>query len=203
MDHPSAALADLIAKQEIREVVLRYCRGIDRLDMDLVRGVYHPGGIDHHTGFDGPVEDFVRWVEPLLGQLSGTRHEVHNHLSEVAGDFAVVETYATARHWTVPSADGAPGADGVPGFRAAAQANFSTGVRYVDHMERRDGRWGIVERFAIREWHRVDAEPAPAGAGRAGAGGAGAGGGQGKPGPTGSRGDADPVYALRRKLLGG
>lgn len=174
-------ITELIAKQEIREVVLRYCRGIDRLDMELVRSAYHPGGIDHHTGFDGPVEEYVPWVGPLLGTLGGTRHEIHNHFSEVAGDYAVVETYATARHWTAPSTDGSPGA------RPAERANFSTGVRYVDHMERRDGRWGIVERYAIREWHRVDAEPTTA---------------QGKPGPKGSRDSDDPVFALRRKLLG-
>lgn len=172
------ALADLIAKQEIHEVVLRYCRGIDRLDMDLVRGAYHPGGIDHHTGFDGPVEDYVAWVAPLLGRLGGTRHEVHNHLAEVSGDSAVAETYATARHWAVP--DAALG-------RTAEGADFTTGVRYVDQMERRHGRWGIVERFAIREWHRVDAPQTAA---------------KGKPGPAGSRGAEDPVYVLRRSVLG-
>lgn len=164
------ALAGLIAKQEIREVVLRYCRGIDRLDMGLVRQAYHPGGIDHHTGFDGPVEEFADWVEPLLRTLGGTRHEVHNHLAEVDGDRAVAETYATARHWG-----------------AAEGANFTTGVRYVDHMERRGGRWGIVERFAIREWHRAEDPPGAA---------------RGKPGPQGSRDREDAVFALRRSVLG-
>ncbi|WP_221890845.1 nuclear transport factor 2 family protein [Microbispora sp. KK1-11] len=33
-------------QQEIHEVVLRYCRGVDRLDMDLVRSAYHPDAID-------------------------------------------------------------------------------------------------------------------------------------------------------------
>ncbi|WP_024795418.1 nuclear transport factor 2 family protein [Tomitella biformata] len=171
------ALSGLLAKQEIGEVVLRYCRGVDRLDMDLVRGAYHPGGIDHHTGFDGPVEDFVAWVEPLLRTLGGTRHEVHNHLAEVVGDTAVAETYVTARHWTMPDAQLGRGAE---------RANFTTGVRYVDHLERRGGRWGIVERFAIREWHRVDAAPTA---------------GQGLPGPSGTRDRDDAVYALRRRLF--
>ncbi|MER2157629.1 nuclear transport factor 2 family protein, partial [Rhodococcus sp. (in: high G+C Gram-positive bacteria)] len=39
------ALQDLIDKQAIREVVLTYCRGIDRLDFDLVRSAYHPDAI--------------------------------------------------------------------------------------------------------------------------------------------------------------
>lgn len=173
-----AAHAEIIAKQEIREVVLRYCRGIDRLDMDLVRGAYHPGGIDHHTGFEGTVEEFVVWVEPLLRTLSGTRHEMHNHLTEVSGDRAVAETYATARHWTMPDAQLG---------RRAERANFTTGVRYVDHMERRAGRWGIVERFAIREWHRADAPPTVA---------------DGPSGPAGTRDREDAVYALRRRVLG-
>ena len=44
--------------------MLRYCQGIDRLDMELVRSAYHPDGVDHHTGFDGTVDEYVAWVGP-------------------------------------------------------------------------------------------------------------------------------------------
>ena len=31
-------------------------------------------------------------------------------------------------------------------------------VASVDHLEKRDGRWGIVERWAVREWIRQEGE---------------------------------------------
>ncbi|MCW3843595.1 nuclear transport factor 2 family protein, partial [Micromonospora yasonensis] len=97
--------AELADRQHIHEVVLRYCRGIDRLDLDLVRSAYHPDGVDHHTGFDGPVDEFLAWVEPLLRRLTGTTHIVGNHLVELHGDRAVAETYGTAVHWGEPADD--------------------------------------------------------------------------------------------------
>jgi hypothetical protein len=36
------------------------------------------------------------------------------------------------------------------------QVNFTSGFRYVDLLECRDGRWGIVERHAVREWTHSD-----------------------------------------------
>jgi hypothetical protein len=131
-------------RDEIHEVVLRYCRGIDRLDMELVRSAYHRDGIDHHTGFDGSVDEFVVWVEAGLRRLEGTMHLVANHLAEIVGEHAVAETYGQAVHWSQHEA-----------------GNFTTGFRYVDAMERRGGRWAITERWAVREWIRADT-PLPA-----------------------------------------
>jgi hypothetical protein len=130
-------------RRQIHEAVLRYCRGIDRLDMDLVRSAYHPGGIDHHTGFSGPIEQFIEWVSGALRQFDGTMHLIGNHFVEGSDESAVSETYGTAVHW------GSPGDD--------ARRNFTSGFRYVDHFEKRDGRWAIVERWAVREWTRSDA----------------------------------------------
>lgn len=162
----------LVDKQAIREVVMRYCRGIDRLDFDLVRSAYHADGVDHHTDFDGTADEFIAWVAPLLQHLDGTTHTVGNHLAEVRGDVAVSETYCIAAHWASPASD--------------PRRNFTTGLRYVDHMARREGRWAIVERFAIREWTRSDAqvriEPEPTG-------------------PRGRRDSTDPVFELTRRLL--
>ena len=97
------ALDELLDKQAIYEVVMRYCRGIDRLDFDLVRGAYHPDGIDHHTGFDGGVEEYIAWVRPKLELLGGTMHHVGNHLVELYDDCAISESYSTNVHWGHPN----------------------------------------------------------------------------------------------------
>ncbi|GAB2635521.1 nuclear transport factor 2 family protein [Prescottella soli] len=144
MDDTSNAIADLFDKQAIYEVVLRYCRGIDRLDYDLIRSAYHPDGIDHHTGFDGPVDEYIQWLRCKIETFDGTMHFVGNHYVELFGDRAISETYSTATHW-----GGGPA--------GPAGLNFTSGARFVDLMERRDGMWAISERWAIREWTRSDA----------------------------------------------
>lgn len=143
MTNPMPHHAPADDRRAIEEVVLRYCRGIDRLDVPAILSAYHDDGIDHHTGYSGPAADFVAWAVPLLAQFGGTMHMIGNHLAEIKGDAAVVETYGSAIHWGDPPDD--------------PRRNFTTGFRYIDHMEKRLGRWAIVERWAVREWTRSDA----------------------------------------------
>lgn len=157
-------------REEIHHLVLSYCRAVDRLQYDDIRTVYSKGGIDHHTGFDGTADEFVAWLRTLLPRLDGTMHITGNHLSTVVGDRAVSETYGTAVHWGTPADDPA--------------RNFTSGFRYVDDLVREDGRWRIAERFALREWTRVDVgHRDPEGAG-----------------PRGSRDRTDPLYRLLDRL---
>lgn len=130
-------------REEIHDLVLAYCRAVDRLQYDDVRAVYARDGVDHHTGFDGTADEYVAWLRGLLPRLDGTQHLVANHLSEVRGDRAVAETYGTAVHWGTPSDEPA--------------LNFTSGFRYVDRLVREDGAWRIAERWAVREWTRSDA----------------------------------------------
>jgi hypothetical protein len=161
-------------RREIHDTVLRYCRAVDRLDFDGIRAVYAEDGVDHHTGFSGPADDYVAWLREVLPRLDGTMHVIGNHLAEMAGDEAVAETYGTAVHWGTPSSE--------------ARLNFTTGFRYVDHFVRTPAGWRIRERFAVREWTRSDAGRllAPEGAG-----------------PRGRRDGSDPLVVMRQAVLGG
>jgi SnoaL-like domain len=133
-----AELVELLDKQAVHEVVLRYCRGIDRMDSELVRGCYHPDATDTHGSFDGTVDEFVTWAFRLLERYEATVHLVANHLSTIVGDVAIAETYGVARH---RSADPDP------------RRNLSVGFRYLDRLERRDGGpWLIARRIATTEW---------------------------------------------------
>lgn len=137
----SDALRLLLDKQEIYEIALRYCRGLDRLDFELVRTCYHPDGCDQHTGFSGVREDWLGYLEQVARSFDGTQHIISNHLVDVDGDTAYAETYGTAHHWGTPADD--------------PLLNFSCGFRYIDRLERRDGQWRISLRRAIREWTRI------------------------------------------------
>jgi hypothetical protein len=135
-------LAELLAKREIEDVVLRYCRGIDRMDRELVRSCYHPDATDEHGSFTGGVEAFLDWVWRLLERYESTMHFVGNVLVELAGDAAAAETYGISFH-RGPSDDPA--------------LNLVTGFRFLDRFERRaGGPWKIAARVAVTEWSRRD-----------------------------------------------
>jgi hypothetical protein len=125
----------------IRAVVLRYCRGIDRMDRELVRSCYHPDATDSHGSFDGGVDEFLVWVWRLLGHYTMTMHYVANQLVETVDDGrARCESYGVAVH---RAAGG------------AASDNLTTGFRFIDDFERREGAWRIARRVATTEWSRV------------------------------------------------
>jgi hypothetical protein len=126
------------AEREILNVVYSYCRAIDRCDWDLMRTVYHPGAVDIRAGFEGTVEHLIPWLSDRVSPFDGSMHMVLNHQSTVRGDRAVAESYGVSVLWGTPADDPAK--------------NLSAGMRYVDRLERREGRWAIAERTVLREW---------------------------------------------------
>src|SRR5579864_9251358 len=85
----------------IKATVLRYCRGIDRMDRELVRSCYHPDATDSHGSFGGGVDDFLTWVWRLLERYTMTMHYIANQLVEPLGEGrARCESYGVAVHRT-------------------------------------------------------------------------------------------------------
>lgn len=137
-------LVALEDEQAIRTVLLRYCRGIDRIDLDLVRDCYHPDAVDDHGAFRGGVDEFLAWIGRLLPRYGVTTHTLANMLVEghpTRTDVARVETYGVAEHQT-------PG--GPP------ELNLTIAFRYLDRFERRDGEWRVADRVCTTEWVRVN-----------------------------------------------
>lgn len=135
------SIADLADKQAIHEVVLQYCRAVDRLDEAGVRACFHPDATDTHGSFDGTIDEFVVWAFRLLERYESTMHLVANHLTTIRGDAAVAETYGIAHH---RSSNPDP------------RRNLTVGFRYIDRLERRDGGpWRIARRIATTEWVRA------------------------------------------------
>lgn len=137
----------LIDRHEIHDVLMRYARGIDRRDFELVASCYHPEATDDHGRFKGPVEDFIPWVAETLGRFETTMHFLGNVLIELDGDRAYAETYCVAYHRLV-----------------GQDVDSIAGLRYVDRFDRRDGEWRIADRKIVVEWNRID-EVRPVGLG--------------------------------------
>lgn len=139
-------IAELIAREEIRDVLMRYYRGIDRTDWELVRDCFHPDATcDYATFYAGDVDGFMAYLRSdraLLG-FQQTMHFAGNVLVEVDGETAHTETYCTALHLARPEHE----------WAGAFVVNW---MRYVDRFERRDGRWRIAHRVLAFEWMRKD-----------------------------------------------
>lgn len=150
----SRDLDTLLAEREITRVILRYARGIDAKDFDLVRGCFHPDArVEYGDWFGGSVDEAIAWLADSLPRLEGTLHTFGPPWIELDLDrgTAACETRA------VNSARYAPDANGV------SIQNVS-GTRYVDRFERRDGEWRLAFRRNEREWIQNSPdlpEPAP------------------------------------------
>ena len=130
-------IAHLEARTQIRDCIERYARGMDRRDREILRSAYHDGAVDDHVGFVGEVDDFIDWAFAYHATQTRYQHYLLNHTTDVDGDEAHAETYYLF-----------VGTDKEP-------ANHLTlsGGRYVDRLERRDGRWAIVDRVCVVEWN--------------------------------------------------
>ena len=139
----TARLDRLVDQQEIRDVIYRYCRGIDRRDYDLVRACYHPDATDDHGDYRGGVDGFITYVMAGLPRYEATMHFIGNVLVEPVADQARAESYIVAHHRIAPSS-------------SKPARDFVVGLRYVDDFERRNHEWRIAARVCAFEWSRLD-----------------------------------------------
>lgn len=140
MTREQEALLQAVAdRQAIEAALVRYSRGIDRCDMDVLKSVYWEDSIDDHGSFVGPGWDFAENVIPALKQMKATMHAVSNMHIELMGDWARTETYCVAYHL-------------VPGD--AGDQDMVVGGRYLDRFEKRAGEWRIKVRVYVMDWNQ-------------------------------------------------
>jgi hypothetical protein len=146
--HLTARLERVADEYDIRQLHGRYCRGVDRLQFDLVRACYHADAIDEHGDFVGGLDDFIAFIDKGLRRYERTMHFLGTMNIEIDGSWARSEAYAIAFH-RVPVRAGRPVRDHV------------VGLRYLDDLERRAGEWRIAHRICAFDWTRTD--PVPSG----------------------------------------
>lgn len=130
---PATALSFVLDKQAIAEALARYCRGVDRIDLDLMRSVFHADSVaDYGAMFCGTGYEFADFIAQVHPAMEAHSHHLSGISITVSGDQAGSECYVIAR---LRSRSG----DGV------ATDTVSHG-RYVDRWERRDGVWRIAHR---------------------------------------------------------
>jgi hypothetical protein len=144
-------LQELSDRQQILDCLLRYCRGVDRFDRDLVLSAYHPDAIDDHGTFVGSPLAFVEWAFNYHREHQISHHHmIFNTSIELTGDVAHTETY-----WQFFGEN-------------RVKPNILAVGRYIDRFERRGGRWAIAARVCISECvNHIDEAVIPEGRGTA------------------------------------
>jgi len=126
-------LRAMLDKHEIHQVMLRYGRGLDRLDNELARSCYWDDCTEDHGAFVGHPDQFIPWADGTSLAFNSTQHAILNHFCDLQGDDAYCETYY---QFTGIAAQG---------------PHFGSVGRYIDHFQRRGGEWRIANRVTIIE----------------------------------------------------
>ncbi len=140
---------ELLAKEEISDVIMRLARGTDRRDVELIRSCYHSDAVDDHGAFLGSGAEFADWAIECLAAMK-TMHFLGQIRIEIEGDVAHAESYCEAHHVFEATTDMSMGVAGT------GKMDSVMWLRYVDRIERRDrGPWLIAERRCVYDWTYV------------------------------------------------
>ena len=94
-------LEELSAREEISNVLVRYTRGVDRADLDLVRDVFHEDAFIQfpESLHQGSLDGLMHFAKNELPRFVRTRHTITNMQIDFDGpNTAYVETYLHADH---------------------------------------------------------------------------------------------------------
>lgn len=133
------ALQELLDKKAIEEVLLRYARTLDWIDVESHRTVYWPDADIDYGFFQGKAEDFV---DIVIEVERGTQRRWHGS----AGTQVTIhsETQASAETYGLTSSIADRDGDGPKGSLI--------GGRYLDEFEKRGDEWRISKRTYLLEW---------------------------------------------------
>src|SRR5262245_25454171 len=102
MEPTESAMQAVIDERAIERVLARYCRAIDRVDVELLRSVFEDDAWLEYSMFSGPARDFCALVPKFVKDLGLTQHRLSNVLVRLQGDTALCESYCVAHHVDVP-----------------------------------------------------------------------------------------------------
>lgn len=144
------SLQRLLDRAEIEDVLHRYCRGVDRIQLDVLASVFHPDAVIDYGAIQRTAQEFVAYVGEKHPKVPFASHMVMNKLIDfLSPQKAFVESWCLALERHPPNKDGAFDIDRV--FR----------VRYGDIFEKRGGAWRIAKRMTVID-HVLSAPVDPA-----------------------------------------
>ena len=166
---PSAAdtpapntLETLLAKEEIRQQIYNYSRGLDRMDKALALQVWHPDGTADYGGTVTKGSEFVERAFKFHESFISHTHHMIDTIIKVDGDKAVSETYANS---SMLQEMDQQISQGVVTRAKGVSVSLIRG-RYADRWSKRNGRWALDHRTYIEDFRTVLEFPTQARIGR-------------------------------------
>ena len=141
---PDALVAWLRDVEELRSLPQRYARAIDARDIDGLALLFHPDGVVDGMRGSSPVPAYIDGLRDAKRVFESSMHVLGDPLisHEPGSATAHLDTYAVVHQ--LDKVDGSGG-------------DATLGVRYLDDVVQRGGRWVIRHRQARILWHRASA----------------------------------------------
>ncbi len=133
-----AELATLIDKQQLHELNVRYCMGVDRKDKALLLSLWSASATIDFGLFNGSAGEFCQLIVMDNPTVRIAHHFASNELFEIHGDTATGQSYVigtTVNH----QQDG-------------SLQDQLAGGRYLDTYVREEGRWLFSQRLFVVDW---------------------------------------------------
>jgi hypothetical protein len=125
----------------IVELLHRYCRSVDRLDLELGYSIWHEDSTaDYGPIYRGAGRGVIDFVCAQHRNMLNTSHQITNVTIEFNGDRAGSEAYAIAT---------------LRMMRTDTLLQMTIWPRYIDRWSKRAGRWGIDERIVVVDFDEV------------------------------------------------
>src|SRR3546814_7934175 len=97
MGQSEALLDELASRARISDILLLYCRALDRCDVELMKSLYWEDAVDNHGVFNGGAAAFAEYIVGDTKQrFESTVPALGNMPIEVEGDVAHSESYLIA-----------------------------------------------------------------------------------------------------------
>ena len=123
----------LLDRQEIRDCVHRYARGLNRHDDEVLASAFHEDATFDYGAWTGKRDDFVQWANHLsVAHIAAGMHHITSHTCTIEGDVAYAESYVLF----------------VLRYKDPKTVQVGGG-RYLDRLERREGVWRIAYRHHV------------------------------------------------------
>lgn len=138
-------MAEIDDRVAIRDVLSRYCRGLDRMDMSMAYDCFSADAtVNYYDIYNGSGHGFVDWAWETHAAMERHSHQITNVLIELDGDSASSEAYATVVLWMREGGD---------------MIEMVVRGRYLDRWKKQDGRWLIVHREHVLDTQSANGVP--------------------------------------------
>ncbi|MDP3139294.1 MAG: nuclear transport factor 2 family protein [Burkholderiaceae bacterium] len=148
----------------IQDIMFKWCRAVDRLDLDSVAACFHEDAVDNHGAYKGGIAGLTAWIRERHKTIPFSMHQLSNMLIEFAApDRALVETtVCSIQRYTAEGKKAMAQLSGGASGKEGMGADMTGSSRYIDRFECRKGQWKIARRTVVIGWRSIADVPADA-----------------------------------------